>query len=62
MSLLDVKGKRSVGLAWANVGLRVAHSLIHVSTNNPSIRSPVWAASSVAVFGLTVEAAWKLLF
>ncbi|EUC29609.1 hypothetical protein COCCADRAFT_29332 [Bipolaris zeicola 26-R-13] len=62
LSFLDVKDKRTVGLAWAYVGLRVVHSLIHVSTNNPSIRFPVWLASSFAVAGLTAQAAWKLLF
>lgn len=62
LSLLDVKDKRTVGLAWAYVGLRVVHSLIHVSTNNPSVRFPVWLGSSFAVAGLTAQAAWKLLF
>ncbi|KAI4699291.1 hypothetical protein J4E81_005185 [Alternaria sp. BMP 2799] len=62
LSLLDVKDKRTVGLAWAYVGLRFVHSIIHVSTNNVSLRFPVFAASSVALLALTAEAAWKLIF
>ncbi|KAI4649565.1 uncharacterized protein J4E92_006276 [Alternaria infectoria] len=62
LSLLDVKEKRTVALAWAYVGLRFVHSIIHVSTNNVSLRFPVFAASSVALLGLTAEAAWKLIF
>lgn len=61
LSLLDVKDKRTVRLAWTYVGLRLVHSVIHVSTNNVSLRFPVFAASSVALLGLTAEAAWKLL-
>jgi len=62
LSLMNVKDKRTVGVAWAYVGLRMLHSIIHVSTNNPSIRFPVWAASSLALFGITVQAAWTLFF
>lgn len=62
LSFLDVKDKRTVGVAWTYVGLRMLHSIIHVSTNNPSIRFPVFAASSLALLGLTAQAAWMLLF
>lgn len=62
LTLLDVKDKRTVGVAWAYVGLRVLHSLIHVSSNNPSIRFPVWLTSSFMAAGLTATAALKLWF
>lgn len=60
LTLLNVKDKTTVGLAWAYVGLRIMHSLVHVSTNQPLIRFPVFAASSFAVLGMTVKAAWEL--
>jgi hypothetical protein len=62
LSLLEIKNKRTVGLAWSYVGLRLLHSIIHVSTNNVSLRFPVFAASSISLLGLTAEAAWKLFF
>ncbi|RBQ64669.1 hypothetical protein FVER14953_21673 [Fusarium verticillioides] len=62
LSLLDIRDKNTVRLAWAYVGLRVLHSLIHVSTNNPGIRFPVFAASSFALLGMTAKAAWELFF
>ena len=62
LSFLDVKDKRTIGVAWAYVGLRMLHSVIHVSTNNPSIRFPVWLASSFALFGITAQDAWMLFF
>ncbi|KAG9198544.1 hypothetical protein G6514_009846 [Epicoccum nigrum] len=61
LTFLDVKDNRTVGLAWAYVGLRVVHSIVHVSTNNVLVRFPVFAASSLALVGLTAKAAWKLL-
>jgi hypothetical protein len=61
LTLLDVKNKRTVSLAWAYVGLRLVHSLIHVSINYPVPRFAVFATSSFVLFGLTAEAAWKLL-
>ena len=62
LTFLDIKDNRTVGLAWAYVGLRVVHSIVHVSTNNVLVRFPVFAASSLALVGLTAKAAWKLMF
>lgn len=62
LTFLDIKDKTTVRTAWAYVGLRLLHSMIHVTTNNPGIRFPVFAASSVALFGLTVKAGLALLF
>lgn len=61
LTMMGVRDKRTVGVAWTYVGLRLMHSIIHVSTNNPAIRFPVFAASSLALFGLTVQAAWMLI-
>ncbi|KIW12758.1 hypothetical protein PV08_07944 [Exophiala spinifera] len=61
LTLLGVKDRRTVGLAWAYVGLRFIHSIIHVSTNKVVVRFAVFAASSFALLGLTAETAWKLL-
>ncbi|RAO73166.1 uncharacterized protein BHQ10_009178 [Talaromyces amestolkiae] len=62
LTFLNIKDKTTVSLAWAYVGLRVLHSLIHVSTNNPGIRFPIFAASSFALLGMTAKAALELFF
>lgn len=62
LTFLNIKDKTTVGLAWAYVGLRVLHSLIHVSYNNPIIRFPVFAASSFALLGMTAKAALGYFF
>ncbi|KAJ1322879.1 MAPEG family protein [Microdochium nivale] len=62
LSVLNVRDKTTVRFAWAYVGLRIIHSIIHVSTNNPGIRFPVWFASSFVVAGLTAKTAFELFF
>ncbi|KIW14151.1 hypothetical protein PV08_06932 [Exophiala spinifera] len=62
LTLLNIKSKRTVSLAWAYVGLRVFHSLIHVSINYPTPRFALFATSSFALLGLVAEAASKLFF
>lgn len=62
LTLLGVKDKATVGLAWGYVGLRVLHSLIHVSYNNVLLRFPAFAASSAVLVGLTAKAAWEIFF
>lgn len=62
LSLMDVKDKTTVRLAWGYVGLRVLHSLIHVTTNNVLLRFPVFATSSFVLLGMTAKAAWELFF
>ncbi len=47
-----------LGLAWAYVGLRVAHSLIHLSYNNVYHRLAVFALSNLvllALWGLVLQ-------
>ncbi len=48
------------GLAWAYVGLRVAHSLVQVLINKIEIRFALFALSSLVLIALTVRAALAL--
>lgn len=45
----------SVGLAWAYVGLRIAHSLVHVTYNNVIHRLRVFALSVVILLALWIR-------
>jgi len=49
-------GGYSAILAWAYVGLRVAHSLVQTTINVITYRFILWALSSLALAGLTVQA------
>ncbi|RGP80527.1 membrane- eicosanoid glutathione metabolism [Fusarium longipes] len=60
LTLLGVKDKTTVRLAWAYVGLRVLHSTIHVTVNHLVSRFSAFATSSFVLFGLTAKAAWEL--
>lgn len=62
LSIMGVKDKLTVRGAWAYVGLRVIHSLIHVSTNSLNLRFSVFASSSAVLLGLTARAAYELFF
>ncbi|EXK29566.1 hypothetical protein FOXG_11866 [Fusarium oxysporum f. sp. lycopersici 4287] len=62
LNLLNIKDKTTVRLAWGYVGLRIIHSLVHVSTNNVLIRFPVFAASSLVLVGMTAKAVLELWF
>ncbi|HEX2876443.1 MAG TPA: MAPEG family protein [Polyangiaceae bacterium] len=44
-------------LAWAYVGLRVAHSLLQALWNNINARFALFASSSLVLMALTVKAA-----
>ena len=50
-------GGWSAVLAWAYVGLRIAHSLVQTMINVITYRFILWALSSLALAGLTVQAA-----
>jgi hypothetical protein len=43
-------------LAWAYVGLRIAHSLSQIFANKIIIRFPLFALSSIALIALTLHA------
>lgn len=44
----------TVGLAWAYVGLRGVHSLIHLGSNDVNLRFTAFAASGLVLTGLWV--------
>ncbi len=44
-----------VQLAWGYVGLRVVHSLIHLTSNNVSWRASVFGLSSVCLVAMIVR-------
>lgn len=50
-----------VSLAWAYVGLRLAHSLVHLTYNNVLHRLAVFAASNGAVVVLWCVLLYRLL-
>jgi hypothetical protein len=47
----------SIWLAWAYVGLRIAHSVYQATRNVVAIRFSLFALSSVALIGLAARAA-----
>ena len=49
-------GGYSAILAWAYVGLRIAHSLVQATVNVVAYRFLLFALSSLALIGLTVQA------
>lgn len=57
LTYLGVGDKGTVWAAWAYVGLRVAHSLVHASYNDIITRFSLFIASSVVLFGLGVRTA-----
>ncbi len=44
-------------IAWAYVGLRIAHSLVQATVNRIIIRFPLFALSSLCIIALVVRAA-----
>jgi len=49
-----------VQLAWAFVGLRALHSLVHCTVNHVNTRFAVYALSSIALWVMLVRACLKL--
>ncbi|MDX2307985.1 MAG: MAPEG family protein [Hyphomicrobium sp.] len=49
-----------VGLAWAFTGLRITHSLVHLSYNNVLHRIIVFAAATLVLLVIWVRFAWDL--
>ena len=52
----------SVGLAWAYVLLRIAHSIWQATVNRVSTRARLFALSSLCLLGLAVNAVRQLVF
>lgn len=54
-------GLAAVVLAWVFVLLRIVHAWVHVGSNTVPLRRNVFALGAVAVLGLLLAAAWRLL-
>jgi hypothetical protein len=48
-------------IAWAYVGLRVAHSLVQILSNRVIIRFALFALSTIALLMLVVHAVMSVL-
>ena len=62
LAITDSVTAAQLALAWAFVGLRAAHSLIHVTYNRVMHRFAVYIASTLCVFtmwGLFAISLWK---
>ena len=61
LALMEFGGGINLILAWAYVGLRIAHSLVQALINIVIYRTILWMLSSLALIGLTVHAGAFLL-
>ena len=50
-----------VALAWVFAGFRVLHSAVHCTVNIVLLRFWLYAISAVALWGMVVRAAWRVL-
>ena len=60
LALLDEGSGLNAGLAWAYVGLRIAHSLVQALINEVMIRFALFAAASLVLLIMALRAAWRL--
>lgn len=56
LAFLGAGDSLNATIAWAYVGLRVAHSLVQVTVNRVTIRFALFALSSLCLLMLTVHA------
>ena len=61
LALMDAGSGVNLMLAWAYVGLRVVHSLVQAIVNKIELRFVIFVLSSLALIGLTFNAASVLL-
>lgn len=61
LALMDAGSGVNLTLAWAYVGLRVVHSLVQAIINKIELRFVIFVLSSLALIGLTFNAASALL-
>lgn len=61
LALMDAGSGVNLMLAWAYVGLRVVHSLVQAIINKIELRFVIFVLSSLALIGLTFNAASVLL-
>ena len=56
LAILGQVSAVAVALAWTYVVIRIAHSLVQVTSNRIALRFPLFLASTLALLGLTVMA------
>jgi hypothetical protein len=61
LALLDAGNGMNAWIAWAYVGLRIAHSIVQATFNKISVRFPLFVLSTVALAALTLHAGIALL-
>jgi hypothetical protein len=57
LALMDQGDNLNAQIAWAYVALRIAHSLIQVTTNRVIIRFTLFSLATIVLMMLTVHAA-----
>lgn len=60
LAYLHAASSLNVGLAWAYVVLRLAHSLVQALINKVMIRFALFAAASLVLLVMTIRAAWTI--
>ena len=61
LALMDFGGGLNLILAWAYVGLRIAHSLVQATVNVVRYRFLLFTAASLCLIGLVLHAGMALL-
>ena len=56
LAILGQVSAVAVALAWTYVVIRIAHSVVQVTSNRIALRFPLFLASTLALLGLTVMA------
>lgn len=60
LALLEAGSGTSLWLAWAYVGLRIAHSIVQATFNQVGVRFSLFLLSTFVLAGLTLHAAMAL--
>lgn len=61
LALIEQGGGFNAQIAWAYVGLRIAHSLVQATINRVMVRFALFTLSTLALLMLTVHAGMALL-
>jgi hypothetical protein len=61
LAILGQVSAVAVALAWTYVVIRIAHSLVQVTTNRIALRFPLFLAATMALLGLAVMALIRTL-
>jgi hypothetical protein len=61
LALLGAGDGANAIIAWAYVGLRIAHSVVQATFNKISVRFPLFVLSTLALVALTLHAALTTL-